>query len=95
VIHHIPVPERPTCLADLRDLVERTQARIVIKEIEPGNARARLSQFADDKNVSLISRNALKVLVEFVFEHVTSEETSLFPQDNPNYSPVFSVPGRK
>jgi 2-polyprenyl-3-methyl-5-hydroxy-6-metoxy-1,4-benzoquinol methylase len=95
VIHHVPVHERATFLADLSDLVNRTQARIIIKEIEPGNVRARLSEFADryisgDKKVSLISKSALKTLAESVFGQVTIEETSLFLEDNPNYSLVFS-----
>jgi 2-polyprenyl-3-methyl-5-hydroxy-6-metoxy-1,4-benzoquinol methylase len=100
VMHHIPVPERAAFLADLRDLVGRSQARIIIKEVEPGNARARLSQFADryisgDQNVRLISRSELKALVESVFGRVTTRETSLFLQDSPNYSLVFSVPCAK
>jgi cyclopropane fatty-acyl-phospholipid synthase-like methyltransferase len=97
VIHHIPVPERAAFLADVRDLVGRAQARIIIKDVEPGNVRARLSQFADryisgDRNVRLISRSELKALVESVFGRVTSLETSLFLKDSPNYSLVFFVP---
>lgn len=96
IMHHIPTDARDSFFADLKRLVGQTSAIVVIKDIEPGHFRARLSLLADryisgDKNVSLISSRDIEVLVKRHFDRVTTTQSRLIDVDRPNYASVFHI----
>lgn len=97
VVHHVPITERAKFLDDLRDLARADGTKvIVLKDIEPGGFRARLSLWADryisgDPGVSLVSRETLHALLFASFGPVPIVETTLFQRDRPNYSLVVRL----
>jgi hypothetical protein len=96
VMHHVPLLARAELLADIRTLLAGRAATIVIKDIEPGSARAKLAYLADiyitgDKAVCQVSRAEMRSLVQGVFPEMTCYETDLYQRDGPNYCLVFST----
>lgn len=98
VVHHVPHRERATFFDDLADLVRQQGTKqIIVKDIEPGFARSRLSLLADryvsgDRTVSLVSRNDVIAHMKRVLgDGIAVTETSLFATDCPNYALSFSI----
>jgi hypothetical protein len=95
VMHHIPMSARRKFLDSVGVLLQRVPSlRIIVKDVEPGHWRAQLGFWSDcyvtgDKNVSLISRDALTRLFEEVLGSLQREDTDLFKNDVPNYAIVF------
>jgi hypothetical protein len=96
VMHHIPRSARHEFLDSIKVLLERTpELRIIVKDVEPGHWRALLGSWSDryitgDRNVSLISRDAVTLMFEEVLGPLHREDTDLFKKDGPNYAIVFS-----
>jgi len=100
VVHHVPLPERPGLLADLRELLGGRAAKLVVKEVEPGSWRAQIYYLADrfitgDRNVHFIRRDEVRKLVQGALPDAACEETDLYRRNRPNYCLIFSVPGRQ
>ena len=96
IVHHIPTDARDSFFSDLERLVGQTSAIVVIKDIEPGYLRSRLSLLADryisgDKNAALVSARDVEALVERHFDRVTTTQSRLMDLDRPNYASVFHV----
>jgi cyclopropane fatty-acyl-phospholipid synthase-like methyltransferase len=96
VMHHIPTDARDSFFADLERLVGQTSVIVVIKDIEPGGLRARLSLMADryisgDKDAALISARDIEALVKRHFDRVIAKQSRLMDVDRPNYASVFHV----
>jgi len=96
IVHHIPTDARDSFFADLARLVGQTAAIVVIKDVEPGGLRARLSFLADryvsgDENVALISARDVEALVKRHFDRVTAKQSRLMDVDPPNYASVFHI----
>jgi cyclopropane fatty-acyl-phospholipid synthase-like methyltransferase len=96
VIHHVPLADRLAFFGDLRLVLAGRRTTLVIKDIEPGHFRARLSEWADryvsgDHKVSLVSRADVVALVNEVFPRAEAKATGLYEIDAPNYSIVFSI----
>jgi hypothetical protein len=94
VVHHIPQPDRPVFFSELRDLVIKSGAKLLIKEVEPGYLISKLGYLSDryisrDRNVRPVSKTELRSLLENAFEQVTIAELDLFSGDRPNY--ILSV----
>lgn len=102
VLHHIPPESRAAFFADLRALVRDAggQPRIIVKDVEPGGARATLGRLADryvsgDRSVAPVGREAVRRLIRDAFgADVASTETGLFAADPPNYALVFTPRAR-
>lgn len=96
VMHHVPPASRPALVRCLGKLLERNPAlKIIVKDIEPGSWRARLSYWADhyitgDRGVTLISREQLLGLFTAELGHLRCEHSDLIVKDSPNYAVVFS-----
>jgi len=100
VVHHVPLPERPGLLADLRELLGGRAAKLVVKEVEPGSWRAQIYYLADrfitgDRNVRFIRRDEVRRLVQGAVPEAACEETDLYRRNPPNYCLIFSLPGRQ
>ena len=100
VVHHVPLPERPGLLADLRELLGGRAAKLVVKEVEPGSWRAQIYYLADrfitgDRNVHFIRRDEVRQLVQSALPDAACQETDLYRRNPPNYCLIFSVPGRQ
>jgi len=100
VVHHLPLPERPGLLADLRELLGGRAAKLVVKEVEPGSWRAQIYYLADrfitgDRNVHFIRRDEVRQLVQSALPDAACQETDLYRRNPPNYCLIFSVPGRQ
>ena len=95
VMHHIPKSARHEFLDSVGVLLERVPGLlIIVKDVEPGHWRSRLSFWSDryltgDQNVSLISRDGVTRLFEQVLGPLHREDTDLFKIDGPNYAIVF------
>lgn len=95
VMHHIPVAERRAFFASIVELLGYSPyLKIIVKDVEPGFARARLGYWADkyitgDKAVSPIGRAELTSLVQYCLGPMRCDETCLFADDRPNYALVF------
>jgi cyclopropane fatty-acyl-phospholipid synthase-like methyltransferase len=94
VLHHVPDSNRDDFFRDLAELLGDTGALCIIKDIEPGYFRSRLSLWADkyvsgDKTVSLVSRAEVVRRMSQVLGSVRVRETCLFAEDVPNYALVF------
>jgi hypothetical protein len=95
VVHHIPVSARRGFFASVGSLLASQPAlRIVVKDVEPGFARARLGYWADryvtgDRAVSQIGRADLAALVQDAIGPLRCEELELFAVDSPNYAIAF------
>lgn len=95
VVHHIPVSIRRGFFASVGSLlISQPTLRIVIKDVEPGFARARLGYWADryvtgDRAVSQIGRADLTALVQEAMGPLRREELGLFAVDAPNYAIAF------
>ena len=95
VMHHIPESARHEFLHSVGVLLGRVPGlRIIVKDVEPGQWRARLGLWSDryitgDRNVSLISRENVTRLFEEVLGPLHREDTDLFKKDGPNYAVVF------
>jgi len=67
VLHHVPRAEREKFFAMLGDTAHRTgSSKILVKDIRPGNIRARLSLWSDlyvtgDKAVSLVTEDEILI----------------------------------
>lgn len=96
VMHHVPPASRPVLVRCLGKLLERNPAlKVIVKDIEPGTWRARLSYWADhyitgDKGVSLISQEELLHLFTAELGQLRCEYSSLIVEDGPNYAVAFS-----
>ena len=100
VVHHVPLPERPGLLADLRELLGGRAAKLVVKEVEPGSWRAQIYYLADrfitgDRNVHFIRRDEVRQLVQSALPDAACQETDLYRRNPPNYCLIFFVPGRQ
>jgi hypothetical protein len=95
VMHHIPETARRGFLDSVGVLLDRKPAlRIIVKDVEPGYWRAVLGYWSDryvtgDRNVSLISSDAMTRLFQEALGPLHREETDLFKMDSPNYAMVF------
>ena len=94
VIHHIAPPERVAFLNDLHALFRKSNAVLLIKDLEPGSLIAKLAYLSDryitmDKNVVPVAREELRRLIANAFGKVVLSEHPLFDRDRPNY--MFSV----
>jgi 2-polyprenyl-3-methyl-5-hydroxy-6-metoxy-1,4-benzoquinol methylase len=90
VVHHIPQAARAGFFTDIYNLMLKSNALLLIKDVEPGHIISRLGYLSDrhisgDKNVSLISKAELCSLLENVFGQVSIKELGLFSEDKPNY----------
>jgi hypothetical protein len=90
VIHHIPGADRTGFFKDICDLMTQSKAILLIKDVEPGYFISRLGYLSDryisgDRNVSLISKSELCLMLKNVFGKVMITETGLFSVDKPNY----------
>ena len=99
VLHHIPAAQREAFFGDIRALLDGRAATLVIKDVEPGRWRATLGYLADryisgDRNVQQIGQRAMTELVQRVFPRSTCQATALIERDPPNYTLVFTLPGR-
>lgn len=96
VMHHVPRGSRPQLVQCLGKLLERNPAlKIIVKDIEPGSWRARLSYWADhyitgDAGVTLISQEELLRLFTTELGPLRCEHSDLILKDRPNYAVVFS-----
>jgi Methyltransferase domain len=96
VMHHVPPVSRPALVRCLGNLLERNPTlKIIIKDIEPGTWRARLSYWADhyitgDRGVTLISRQELLGLFTAELGQLRCEHSDLIVKDSPNYAVAFS-----
>ena len=98
VIHHIPINSRNIFFSELKEIIVNSQKNIklIIKDIEPGSFRSKLSMFSDrfisgDQNVSLIKHNRLKTILFDLFKtSITIEDTNLFEVDRTNYAIVVT-----
>jgi len=98
VIHHIPRDMRSSFFKDLGELLSKSGATLIIKDIEPGYFRSYLSLWADtyisgDKSVTLVSREDVEQLVSEgvgASRQVRKLETDLFKMDRPNYALIFT-----
>ena len=97
VMHHVPVAERDSFLSTVAEVLRRApEARIIIKDVEPGHWRATLGRWSDlyvtgDRNVQLISRDELICAMRRAHDGIRHRETALFVSDPPNYAVVFSI----
>jgi 2-polyprenyl-3-methyl-5-hydroxy-6-metoxy-1,4-benzoquinol methylase len=95
VMHHIPAAERDPFLASIAELMRRARnAKVIVKDVEPGHLRARLGVLSDryvtgDRGVSLVSRSDLVAAMQRAVGEVRWSETGLFASDPPNYALVF------
>lgn len=95
VVHHIPVSARRAFFESVGSLLaSQPGLRIVVKDVEPGFARARLGYWADryvtgDRAVSPIGRADLTALVREAIGPLRREESELFAVDAPNYAVAF------
>lgn len=90
VIHHIAPANRQQFLQDLHELSARSNAIVLIKDVEPGYFISWLGYLSDryvtgDRSVRLISRAELRPMITNVFGEVTLRESNLFFEDAPNY----------
>lgn len=90
VLHHIPAQFRPEFFNSLFALVEQNSATLLIKDVEPKYFIATLGYLCDkyvsgDKNVELISRDALRKQAKDICPSLETSETALFKLDQPNY----------
>lgn len=96
VMHHVPPSFRPGLVRCLGKLLERNPAlKIIVKDIEPGTWRARLSYWADhyitgDRGVTLISQEQLLGLFTTELGRLRCERSDLIVKDSPNYAVAFS-----
>ena len=96
VMHHVPPASRPVLVRCLGSLFERNPAlKIIVKDIEPGSWRARLSYWADhyitgDRGVTLISQENLLELFTAELGRLRCEHSDLIVNDSPNYAVAFS-----
>jgi hypothetical protein len=92
VVHHIPVSEREAFFQSLAEACSGWKCRkLIVKDIEPGGIRARLSLLADryvtgDRHVELFSRADFEAKVIPHFPQARRE--SEIP-DTPNYCEVL------
>jgi hypothetical protein len=96
IMHHMPTDARDSFFVDLTRLIGRAPAIVVIKDIEPGYFRARLSLLADryisgDKNAALIAARDIEALVERHFDRVITTPSRLMEVDRPNYAIAFYI----
>jgi hypothetical protein len=97
VVHHVPVPDRLAFFADIHECVSVAPGtKLIIKDIEPGHFRSRLSFWADryitgDRSVRLVSRSEMGDYVRATCGSVDAEETSLYREDCPNYMIAFTL----
>ena len=94
VIHHVPPAHRPQFFKDLALLVNNGTT-IIIKDIEPGYIKSKLSYWADkyisgDKTVSLTSRKEAVDYMKIIFPQINYYETKLLSQNRPNFCMVFT-----
>lgn len=90
VIHHIPPSDRMEFFKKLYDLIKKTKALILIKDVEPGHFISRLGYLSDryisgDKNASLVSKAQVISMSKNIFGNIATKETGLIIEDNPNY----------
>ena len=90
VIHHIPLADRTGFFKDICDLMTQSKAMLLIKDVEPGYFISRLGYLSDryisgDKNVDLMSKSELCLMLKNVLGNVTITETGLFSVNKPNY----------
>jgi hypothetical protein len=96
VMHHVPPAFRPALVRSLGTLLERSPGlKIIVKDIEPGTWRARLSYWADhyitgDRGVRLISQANLQELFAAELGRLRFERSDLIARDSPNYAVAFS-----
>jgi hypothetical protein len=100
VVHHVPPTERQALLADLRALMGDAAFTLVVKDVEPGSLKARLTWLADryisgDREVALIGRRSLCALVATTWPELVCYETPLFRRAPPNYCLVFRPPAEQ
>jgi 2-polyprenyl-3-methyl-5-hydroxy-6-metoxy-1,4-benzoquinol methylase len=96
VVHHVPRADRARFFLDLRDLLRGHPAALVVKDIEPGTARATAAFLADryisgDRSVSPAPSEEVVALVRSAFPDASSRATQLLTFDSPNYCLCFSV----
>jgi hypothetical protein len=95
VLHHIPVDQRERFFASIRRALEwAPNARLVIKDVEPGHWRSLLGLWSDrhitgDRGVQLISRARVIESISKLIHDVKWGETDLFHVDPPNYAIWF------
>jgi len=95
VMHHVPPAHRPALLAAVAELFRRSpDARLIVKDVEPGHWRATLGYWSDrfvtgDRGVAPLPRAVLVDLVCGACGPLAWRETPLFARDPPNYALVF------
>jgi 2-polyprenyl-3-methyl-5-hydroxy-6-metoxy-1,4-benzoquinol methylase len=97
VVHHIPAPARPAFFLELAELCQAANCGLLlIKDIEPSGARAKLALLGDiyitgDRNVEQITSGALGDAIHHAFksENILSFEVAI--PDNPNYCALFRL----
>ena len=95
VMHHIPASQRSAFFESVSTLLRYSPGmRIIVKDVEPGFAKALFGYWADryitgDKAVSPVARVDLISLVQSNLGPMRYEETGLFEVDKPNYVLVF------
>lgn len=96
VVHHVPPEQRQAFLATVASLLrESPDAKVIVKDVEPGHWRATLGRLSDryvtgDRNVRLVSRVEIIDRMQRALPGIRCMETSLHDADPPNYALVFS-----
>lgn len=90
VIHHVDPEIRGRFFAELHELVRKSSALLLIKDIEPGSFVSLLSYLSDyyisgDKRVKLISMAELCRTIKQVFGDAAIKDSGLLAADSPNY----------
>lgn len=90
VIHHIPKSERVPFFQDIKEMLGGNNPTIIIIEVQPGNFTAWLGYISDRfisgcRDVELISREDLILMIRSVFPKMKYRETDLIENKHSNY----------
>jgi len=97
VFHHVPRPQRPDFANRLRKLVEdlgTPHTVVIVKDVQPGSARAALAWLLDrfvsgDRWVHFLRQDELRALVAEAFPEFACEDTPLLAKDGFNYCHIW------
>jgi 2-polyprenyl-3-methyl-5-hydroxy-6-metoxy-1,4-benzoquinol methylase len=94
VLHHIPDQKRDSFLDDALSLCGKGSS-LIIKDIQPGYIKSRLSLLSDkyiscDKNTNLISQEKLIKQILKKKPNISVQKTNLLKENIPNYCIIFT-----